>query len=48
MLDELISLAQLEGLKWLKAEIIAEHTKGDQGFSGDKGSKPRLPWTTIS
>jgi L-amino acid N-acyltransferase YncA len=32
MLDELISLAQLEGLQWLKAEIIAEHTKVIKAF----------------
>lgn len=40
MLDEIISLAQREGLQWLKAEIIAEHTKVLKAFR-EKGFEAR-------
>lgn len=32
MLDELIDLARKEGLQWLKAEVVAEHTKVIKAF----------------
>jgi L-amino acid N-acyltransferase YncA len=32
MLEELIGLAQKDGLQWLRAEIIAEHTKVIKAF----------------